>query len=323
MAAPVDLATRGAASESRGPERIAAIIVAYFPRAEVLCDLLEAILPQVDTAVLVDNTPRPQMALDLEHFASSRCEVIVNGENLGLATAQNIGIARARELDCDHVLLLDQDSLPTADMVDRLLTALRDLQRDGVRVAAVGPRWHDRRAGRDAPFVRLGWGRLHRVYCHTEPCGPVECDTLVSSGSLIPVACLDAVGPMDPELFIDQVDTEWGLRAQARGFRLFGVCNAVLLHAIGEGAVRPFFAPDRRIPLHAPPRDYYLVRNTLVVFFRRRAPWRWRLVHALMLPALIVVMLTQMPQRRVRVRFILRAFFDAVRGRLGPLHRAG
>lgn len=325
MAAQEESVARVAASasRSRGPERVAAVIVAYFPRAETLRDLLETIRPQVERVVLVDNTPRPQSALDLDQFAGAHCDVIVNGENLGLAAAQNIGIARARDLGCDHVLLLDQDSLPTAGMVERLCAALRRLQSSGMRIAAVGPRWHDRHSGHDAPFVRVGTGRLHKLHCGAGAGEPVECDTLVASGCLIPLASLDAIGPMDERLFIDQIDVEWGLRAQARGFRLFGVCDAVLLHAIGDGAVRPFFALGRRIPLHAPPRDYYLVRNTLVVFFRRRAPWRWRLWHAVMLPALIVVMLTQMPQRRQRARFILRAVIDAVRGNTGMLRDAG
>ncbi len=104
----------------------------------------------------------------------------------------------------------------------------------------------------------------------TEEAPIVECDTLISSGCLIPLSVIDAVGTMESALFIDQVDTEWGLRAQKEGFRLYGVRDAVLTHGIGEDFVRPWFAPRRTLPLHSPVRDYYVVRNTIAVFFRRR-----------------------------------------------------
>jgi rhamnosyltransferase len=153
---------------------------------------------------------------------------------------------------------------------------------------------------------------------HAAKTTAVECDTLVSSGCLIPLAVLDAVGPMDATLFIDQVDTEWGLRAQRQGLKLFGVPAAVLEHGIGESFVRPWFAPGRAVPIHSPVRDYYLVRNTIAVFFRRAAPWRWRLLQLVRLPGVMLVMVTQMPDRGERLRRILRGLRDGLLLRLGP-----
>lgn len=301
----------------RDHERVGAVIVTYFPRPAALAELVNAISPQVERVILVDNTPVAMVSTELSRFASERCEVIVNGDNLGLATAQNLGIGRARKRGCDHVLLLDQDSLPTAQMVDRLRLALRRLQSSGTRVAAVGPRWRDRHTGRDAPFIRVGIGRMRKLHCSERSHGPVECDTLVASGCLIPVASLDAIGPIDEQLFIDQVDVEWGLRAQARGYRLFGICDAVLSHGIGESSVPVWFAKGRRVAVHSPLRDYYLVRNIITVFFRRSAPWRWRLLQAIRLPGLILVLTVQVPPRADRLRMILRGVADALRGKLG------
>jgi rhamnosyltransferase len=171
-------------------------------------------------------------------------------------------------------------------------------------------------SGRDVPFVRLGFGRMVAA-TNGNADGIVECDTLVSSGCLIPLSVVDAVGLMDEALFIDQVETEWGLRAQRRRYRLYGVRSAVLTHGIGESFVRPWFAPGRSVPVHVPIRDYFLIRNTIAVFFRRAAPWRWRLLQLLRLPALIVVLVTQMPPRHTRLRYIARGLIDGLRGRLG------
>jgi rhamnosyltransferase len=295
------------------PERVGAVIVTYFADPATVGRLVAAVAPQVEFMTVIDNTPADRAERPTA-VGLHRVDWHANGANLGLAIALNQGIDRVARQGGTHVVLFDQDSMPTPDLVERLLDALRRLTAEGARVAAVGPTWRDRHSGRNVPFVRLGWGRMR-----TAGRGAVvECDTLVSSGCLIPLAVIEEVGPMDARLFIDQVDTEWGLRAQRRGYRLFGVHAAELTHGIGEAFVQPWFARGRAVPVHAPVRDYYLVRNTIEVFFRRRAPWRWRLLQAWRLPALILVLLTQMPQRAARLRYVVRAVADGVCGRLGP-----
>jgi rhamnosyltransferase len=288
------------------------VIVTYFAQADAVQRLLRAVVPQAEHVVIIDNTPGT-----VAWTTPTDIEALANGHNLGLAAAQNQGIALLRQRGMTHVLLLDQDSVPAPDMVAQLVQALRRLAADGVPVAAVGPRWRDRLSGRDVPFVRLALGRMVAAM-QTGDASAVECDTLVSSGCLIPVTALDRVGPMDATLFIDQVDTEWGLRAQAADLKLFGVPAAVLEHGIGESFVRPWFAPGRAVPIHSPVRDYYLVRNTIAVFFRRRAPWRWRLLQLVRLPAVMLVMVTQMPERGERLRRILCGLRDGLLLRLGP-----
>jgi len=61
----------------------------------------------------------------------------------------------------------------------------------------------------------------------------IETDYVVSSGALIPLAVLDQVGMMDESLFIDYVDSEWGLRAKSRGHLSFGICAAQMVHCLG------------------------------------------------------------------------------------------
>ncbi|MDZ7651144.1 MAG: glycosyltransferase family 2 protein [Burkholderiaceae bacterium] len=287
------------------------MIVTYFAEEPRVAGLLEAVGSQVAQVVIVDNTPAPAPPTSIT--IRPGIDRIANHANLGLAHAQNQGVAHLAARGCTHVVLFDQDSLPAPDMVKHLLAAWRELHVAGVRVAALGPAWRDRHSGRSAPFVRIGWGGMRAAA--DDPV--TECDTLVSSGCLIPLAAFDAIGPMDATLFIDQIDTEWGLRAQRLGYRLYGVRSAVLIHGIGESFVRPWFAPARTVPVHAPVRDYYLVRNTIAVFFRRAAPWRWRLLQLLRLPALIVVLVTQMPPRRTRLRYVARGLVDGLRGRLG------
>ncbi len=293
--------------------RIGAVIVTYFPALAGLRTLLRAIRPQVDVLVIVDNTPGGASLPDLVDPQ----EWIRNPANLGLAAAQNIGIERLRELECTFVVLLDQDSLPTEHMVDNLYRAWVRGSAAGIRVGAVGPQWVDRLTGRVAPFVRLGIGRMRKLRCRDGDLVP--CDVLISSGSLIPMAALNDVGPMASELFIDHVDHEWGLRAQERGWDLFGTGGVRLQHGIGENRVRLWLLGWRELPVHAPLRDYYKVRNAIAVFLLRPAPWRWRLYCTITLPMFALVSLLLLPRRRERAAMMLRGVRDALARRSGAL----
>jgi len=292
---------------------VCAIVVIYRPDPVLLRELLDAVTPQVDQVVVVDNTPLE--AADRNPAISSKAVVLDQGGNLGLAAAQNVGIDWARQHGFRHVLLLDQDSTPGEGMVASLLDALARLGQAGP-VAAVGPRFHDLRGDRDAPFVRLGFPFNRKLWCEREG-QVVACDFLISSGALIPMAALDAIGPMDAGLFIDNVDLEWSFRARARGFSLYGVCAATMHHRLGDAR---HALPLRlgKVVVHGPVRLYYMMRNRVRLYRMPHTPGIWvaqdvpRLLVKLFLFGVLIG-----PRPR-NLRFMLRGLADGVRGHAGP-----
>ena len=256
--------------------RICAVVVTYEPDLVVLGRLLEATRPQVEGMLVVDNAS-PESALDWlrARAASGEISLLALESNHGVAGGHNRGIAWARERGFTHVLMLDQDSLPAADMVRRLLKRMNALVAAGAKVAAVGPRCIDDQTGTELPFLRFGLMRTTRIDCRTAGGGYAEVDMLITSGKLISLDTLEKVGAMDEGLFIDNVDIEWGFRAQARGFALIGDCDAVLHHRIGDLIAAPWWLPRRRIMRHSPLRLYYMMRNRVVLYFRRDTPMRW------------------------------------------------
>jgi rhamnosyltransferase len=294
---------------------VAAVVVCYFPEKEALLAQVHALAAQVGTIFVIDNTPVEQDPGVAAWLASEPCHLVSNGRNVGLALAHNAGIGRARDNGSRFVLLMDQDSSPEPMMVAALLDAYASLRAAGQRVGAVGPKWIDRHTGDPAPFVKLGWFGMKQLHCGGA--ATIECDTLVSSGCLIPLEVIDRIGPMDPDLFIDQIDIEWGVRAQRHGYRLYGACEAILRHGIGERSVRVWFLRWRNVSVHSPLRDYYIARNIVTVFFRRPAPLRWRLFNLRLLLGLLFVMGTQVPPRGERLRMSMRGLADGLRGRLG------
>lgn len=249
---------------------VTGIIVSYNPDLDALRHLAAVVAPQLDHLLVVDNGSSADTGSCLDMPA----EVIKLDDNYGIARAQNIGIQMAREKGSTYVLLLDQDSIPAENMVAVLLTALKTKEAEGVKVAGVGPRYTDSRNQDAAPFVTLEGLRLTRQAC-ASPTAIIDVDFLIASGCLIPLATIDAVGDMTEDMFIDYVDIEWGLRAQGQGYRSFGVCAALMEHALGDISIS---FGGRRVPVHSPLRHYYHIRNAIWLC---RRPWltkRWKIV---------------------------------------------
>jgi rhamnosyltransferase len=240
--------------------------------------------------------------------------VLRQAGNIGLAAAQNLGIAWARDRGYRYVLLLDQDSMPERDMVPTLMEALRRLAA-GQKVAAVGPRFHDRREDRDAPFVRIGFPLNRKLWCQRAD-QTVAADFLISSGSLIPMDVLDHVGVMDAGLFIDNIDLEWSFRARAAGYTLHGVCGATMHHRLGD-ARRTLPFGLGMVVVHGPERLYYMMRNRVRLYRMKHTPLVWVAQDLPRVWAKLFLFGVLIGPRRRNVRFMLRGLWDGLRGREG------
>jgi rhamnosyltransferase len=252
---------------------IFAIVVTYYPDPVRLGSLLSALRERVAGVILVDNgSPN----IDEGRLLGICPSLVIRkfGTNKGIATAQNEGIAVAREKSCKYVLFLDQDSLPHDGMVSSLRRTLKGLQASGHKVACVGARLRLPGSAKLSIFYRVGWLGVRREPCPNDTAA-IECDFVLSSGSLVPLDVIDKVGGMEEGLFIDQVDTEWCLRARSMGYRVFGACGAILEHRLGDAYSRLWFGRWRHVPRHKPFRYYYIFRNSVLLSGREYVspPW--------------------------------------------------
>jgi len=297
------------------PATVCAVIVSYHPVPVTLHRLVDTVAPQVGAVAVVDNSASGnwQQAFG-EGIRGCGGVLVAQPRNAGLAAAQNIGIDWARAHGYRHVLLLDQDSVPGAGMVASLLAGLQQLSAAD-RVAAVGPRFHDLREQRDAPFVRIRFPFNRKFWC-TSAARHVACDFLISSGTLIPMDVLDQVGAMDAGLFIDNVDMEWGFRAQARGYVLYGVCAATMSHRLGDTRYRLPLGMGR-VVVHGPLRLYYMMRNRLLLYRMPHTPRAWIVQDVPRVLAKIFLFGVLIGPRVRNLRFMLHGLWDGVRGRDG------
>ncbi len=303
---------------------VCAVIVTYFPDLEILREVLQSVTPQVNTLVIVDNTPRAD-AIDLTTVFPSAGQptwhVLPLGENLGIGAAQNAGIAWTLAYKPEYVLLLDQDSIPGSCMVRHLTEVANNLLAQGISLAAVGPRYIDPLSGRTSYALQIGALSTRRVLCSTEsPRQVIRSDVLIASGSMIRTSALKATGLLDDSLFIDHVDHEWCLRARHNGFSCYIVCEAVLMHHLGSNTARYWLGRWRNFPAHSAARHYYMLRNTLLLWHQPHVPFAWLFGELGTLLPILVVALFLLPDRRNRLLLLLRAVFDGIRNRRGVLN---
>lgn len=313
-------------------DRILAIIVCHNPQIDALAFALRAVAKQVAATLVVDNASinvaEIEQLLDVlksEQPAFS-ASLSKQSNNLGLGTAHNQGFQFARTHGFNHCLILDQDSVPLDDMVANLLQASKaKLAAKAAKLSAVGATYLNADNGSESFFVKFGPLKFRRQYCaerDSDSC--IEADFLISSGSLIALSAIEDIGPMDEDLFIDHVDTEWFLRAKSKGYKAYGVCDAVMQHGLGEQTHRVSMPSargrgrQRNVPQHKPFRYYYIFRNSILLYKRSYAStlWKWNDCQRLMM---IAVMFGAFKAPRWKnFKMMCKGFIDGIKGVSGP-----
>lgn len=301
--------------------RVGAVVVTYCPDVAKFERVIEAITTQVAHLVVVDNGSPQSIVMQVRALCAQYGALLLEEPvNVGIASAQNRGTKLLLADACDYVLFLDHDSVPGAEMVAELVRADTALRSDGQRVGAVGPVCEDFRTGAQWPFVRLEGIFVRRIACSPQ-CPAVRTDFLIASGSLIHRAVFEAVGMMNEAFFIDHVDTEWCLRASAKGYSMFGVCAARLDHELGDRIVRLWFLRWREVPVHSPVRMYYMFRNTLQMLAKTPMRWSWRAVHVYRLAQFLVFYSVLVKPRATYWRAMLYGVIDCVQQRMYAIAR--
>lgn len=292
---------------------VVAVVVTYKPELPVLFKLLDSLLDQVASVVIVDNGIGTDLLAAVAQRGESSEYFLPMGDNLGIAEAQNQGIAWARRFGASHVILFDHDSAPAPDMVAKLLACEQRLCATGHLVASVGPRYLDERQSNPPPFIRVEGLSLKRCFL-PEDGDAVSVDYLIASGCLIPISALDVVGDMDAGLFIDYVDIEWGQRARSKGYKNFGCFSASMAHSLGDDPIRFF---GTAYPVRTPLRHYYMFRNAVLLYRMKHVPLSWKLADGLRGILRFGFYTLFAKPRSQHLKMMLTGIFHGLRGKTG------
>lgn len=293
-------------------QRTAAVIVTYEPEHETLSRLIHILAPQVRTIFIVDNASSNSASWQ-PHLPTEGCKIIRLASNEGIAAALNRGFEHAAtERDLEFCAIFDQDSAPSADMIDRLEAHHDRLAARGP-IAQIGPYFFEHNRNYYLPFIEFKFGFPRRK---RDPGNGTwtTADYLISSGALISMAALKTIGKMDEGLFIDYVDIEWGLRARAAGYQSYGAFDVRMEHRIGEAALE---IAGVKLAIHKPLRRYYYYRNALLLCRRRYISAAWKVNEVIRLGIKFFIFSALSKRRAADFAMMTKGIRDGLRGKTG------
>jgi rhamnosyltransferase len=265
------------------------------------------LLAQVPLVIVVDNGSDGESAKVVAAAGElAGVHLILNGSNLGIATALNIGIRHALQTGCQWVATFDQDSSIPDHFFENLFQAYN-----------VSPA--PERTGMIAPGK---WSAQSDIAPKPDHFGDALYSFVtgaITSGSLTKAGMFETVGFYDDALFIDYVDADYCLRLQKMGFKILSATSVVLAHELGTKQTRKLLGFQLSFRIHAAWRYYYIMRNRLVLYrryFTTFPLWALRDAKGLLLMELGRIIILE-NRRRQKLYAVFQGFRDGLRGNTG------
>jgi rhamnopyranosyl-N-acetylglucosaminyl-diphospho-decaprenol beta-1,3/1,4-galactofuranosyltransferase len=296
-------------TEDPGRQRIAAVVVTY-NRLDLLRDLVDVLVkvPALDEVLVVDNASTDGTGEWLTELGDERVLGRTLSENTGGAGGFHEGLRWAMERGADLAWLMDDDGLPDADCLAKLLS-----HRDGLDFW--GPVVVDRDDPERLVFpIRLPGGtRVVHAMADVRRAaqgGLIRDIVIPFNGVLVTRGLVERIGLPRQEFFIWGDDHEYRLRAERAGARIATVVDARVLHP-SVGSLGTPMAFGRTTYNHTPSdlKHYCMARNNLVNL--REYAGR---PHAAAFVAKTLWFYTFTHRDPARIRLSLRAWRDARRG---------
>ena len=225
-------------------------IVLYNPDIERLCSNIKAIVHQVDALILIENGSTDLSYKEqLKNFPN--IVYIQNPRSMGLAYALNQIVGYAYSHGYKWALTLDQDSVPSSNMVEEYKTLVAD------DIGIIGCMIEDRNFKRDQ-----SWGIVR---------GVIELRWVISSASFTNVEAWKQCGGFDTDMFIDWVDWDIGEAMHKAGYRVIRTYKTKLIQELGHNTRLEWVRKhEMQIMNHSAFRYYHFFRNRL--YLARKYP---------------------------------------------------
>jgi GT2 family glycosyltransferase len=284
-------------------EKVTVVTVTYGDRWKYLSQALEAVIHDLHLVrlILVDNGSANQEELTrAKGEYAGKLEIIHTGKNLGSAGGFALGLERARDIDCDYVLMLDDDNVLEPNglstfihnyksvMGRHMVTGFRpDIQSDEVFRLPLDE-GHLKYTFFDVwsidkleHFLKKLFKRTinasEREYHHV-----VRTNGFVYGGAFLPIEAVKASPLPDKELMLygDDVEYSWGVLDQ--GYLSY-LCDRPIIRDVDMS----FESGDHILGLFKPAtkpfKVYYRIRNMVRISLRNSTQ------HAIALHSSIVI----------------------------------
>ena len=238
---------------------------------------------------------------------NERAKIFNFNKNLGIAEAQSIGMQWAYNEGALFFLQMDQDSVPSPDMLDELMYCYNALNKD-IKVGLVVAQDFDK----DTKKITEAKIDKGEVIPNTNF---YIINQAISSSSLISREAYKTIGGMDDTLFIDSVDFEYCWRLIDSGFLIVKNSKAMIAHKLGDGSKSCCGLFDIGIP--SPIRHYYQYRNILLLTRRSYIPMFWKIRNLAKLFLKLFLVPIFLDKKKERLSFIISGINDGLMNKSG------
>ena len=205
------------------------------------------------------------------------------------------------------MLLLDQDSRVDEGMVQTLFAVHAAFpHRDQLAVIGSG-------------FLDVN-RRAHAAGNESHAESWEEVESVITSGSLLPLSNHALIGPFREEFFIDYVDSEYCFRARAKGFRVIKTRKPLMSHAIGAATEHSVLWMNKWTSNHSADRRYYIARNDTVMLREYGnyvlGLWALKSLSRCLRSCKRIALYEKMKASKIMA--VVEGWWDGVRGHMGP-----
>ena len=244
-------------------KNIAIVIVLFQPSKRDIANIQE--ISKICFSVVIDNSQ--EKSIDCE--STVNLHYIYNGNNVGIAEAQNIGINYLiSKGGIDYIVFLDQDSRIEEDYLGIIKETYIKIRSFEPNLALLGPTAINARSQEEYKSIFHPKKTIDKIF--------IPQREIISSGSCVSIDVLKKVGTNLSWLFIDYVDFEWCWRANSMGY----VCGTTpcvhIQHSVGQ---IEYYIGSYIIIISSPIRYFYQGRNYIKLLKVSHVPFQWKLTN--------------------------------------------
>lgn len=224
--------------------RICAVILNYFGLKDTVACCESLIGQDVERIVLVENSASLDQLQALERLygRSMKVQVLAPGKNLGFAAGVNYALRRMIPHDFEAFLLINNDTIPPADLIEKLCRGLISMHFDiASPVIYCHPERH--RLWSQGNYYNIWTG----IITHKPLPLPGNFFYLPGCCLLINWEVFNSVGLFDEDFFMYGEDVEFCFRAVKNRFRLGVVREATVYHKTGHASSRNLLLYEEHI----------------------------------------------------------------------------
>ena len=272
-------------TEGCGPSRPkVAVLVLNWNAWEVTCDCLRSLArleyENYDVAVIDNGSTDGSVQKFRQRFAD--LTILENGANLGFAAGNNIGVRYALEHGAQYVLLLNNDTVVSPSFLSALVRVAESDNRVGIlnpKIYYFDPPdriWYA--GGSFTPW--FGFARhkgIRKRSCDLHD-STREVTFITGCAFLIKAEVIRRIGLLDESFFMVCEDTDWSIRALRAGFRAMYVAEAEISHR------ESYTIRNRKGKAF---RDYYNIRNSLLLARKHARFYHWPSFAACLLSTIV------------------------------------